>query len=481
MLTQLTLVFLKQELQRLRLRFCVTLFLLPILITTSLKPVDAHGLQIITGAFSGPQGITVDRNGNMYLTDTGNNRIVKMAPNGTWLQIFNTSNPSLNEAAGVALDVSDNLYITDFYNCRIVKLAPNGTQLQIFNISDFLPSYPYGITLDIKQNIYVTDLYNRRILKFGPNGTQLAVFTASNPSFLNPRGVALDINNCIYVADSSNNRIVKFDSTGRQLQFFTTSAPFGLAVHASYDMYVGSGDIQNGSITKLGPDGTWLSNYTIGNSSVTVRGVALDSRSNIYATNYLNNQVSVIHFEECLMGYYCVNDASSAVLCPEGFYCPEQYIYGPQVIACIHPQQCPPGTITPILTFKASSSSSTAENSASSSISSSSTSSTSDNSLTSGISNGSTAVSDNSEGANSTDLELKILIGIIVPLTIVIIMIFLIGRYFFTRKKRNSQIEGDNRFESQVEGQWLELQNQSRRNSEKFKLHSHEIQTITVT
>jgi sugar lactone lactonase YvrE len=91
--------------------------------------------------FSGPQGVSVDRVGNLYLGDWGNQRIRKVTPSGTVTTVAGNGTPGfagdggpatnaeLAGPVGVAVDASGNVYIADFGNNRIRKItfaAPNG-------------------------------------------------------------------------------------------------------------------------------------------------------------------------------------------------------------------------------------------------------------------------------------------------------------------------------------------------------------------
>jgi DNA-binding beta-propeller fold protein YncE len=78
-----------------------------------------------------PEGVTVDRDGNLWVADYGRDRIVKLAPDGRLLQVLGGHGSDAGQFVGpkgVAVDpLSGHVYVTDTGNARIQRLAPDGT------------------------------------------------------------------------------------------------------------------------------------------------------------------------------------------------------------------------------------------------------------------------------------------------------------------------------------------------------------------
>jgi DNA-binding beta-propeller fold protein YncE len=78
-----------------------------------------------------PEGITVDRDGDLWVADYGGDRIVKLAPDGRLLMALGSRGSSPGEfigPKGVAVDpLSGHLYVADTGNGRVQRLAPDGT------------------------------------------------------------------------------------------------------------------------------------------------------------------------------------------------------------------------------------------------------------------------------------------------------------------------------------------------------------------
>ena len=89
-------------------------------------PADAEG------EFNRPWGITIDREGAVYVADWGNHRVQKFGPDGEYLMTFgsqNGSGSSLNHPAGVAVDSDGDVYVTDWGNRRVQIYEPDGEVL----------------------------------------------------------------------------------------------------------------------------------------------------------------------------------------------------------------------------------------------------------------------------------------------------------------------------------------------------------------
>jgi len=196
---------------------------------------------------NGPNAIAVDSAGNLYIADTGNNRVRKVsngviatvAGNGT-LGFSGDKGPATNAQLyypeGVAVDSAGNLYIADAYNNRIRKVS-NGVITTVagngaFGISgDDGPATsgqlykPSGVAVDSAGNLYIADTQDNRIRKVS-NGVITTIAGDGIPGFSGdngpatganlaaPSGVAVDSAGNVYIADTDNNRIRILTPTG---------------------------------------------------------------------------------------------------------------------------------------------------------------------------------------------------------------------------------------------------------------------------
>jgi DNA-binding beta-propeller fold protein YncE len=122
---------------------------------------------------SDPQGVAVDTQGNLYVADTGNHRVVKLAPAGQTLAEWRLGTEERSAPAGIALDGDGNVYVADWQASQVFKLAPTGLLLGQWGAPGRGPGVfdgPRALTLDADGNVYVADSGNQRIQKLAPTG-----------------------------------------------------------------------------------------------------------------------------------------------------------------------------------------------------------------------------------------------------------------------------------------------------------------------
>ncbi|WP_054023609.1 YIP1 family protein [Bacillus sp. FJAT-28004] len=128
------------------------------------KHVDGSELGI--GHFNVPQDLFVAKDHQIYIADTGNNRIVSLDENGKLIRTIdgfdnNGKKETFNKPYGVFVDASQNIYVADTYNNRIVKLSNDGTLIESFGApeSSILPEgfqyFPFKLYVDKFDRIYV--------------------------------------------------------------------------------------------------------------------------------------------------------------------------------------------------------------------------------------------------------------------------------------------------------------------------------------
>lgn len=171
------------------------------------------------GQFAKPRGLAVDAKGNIYVADTGNARIQKFAPDGTWILSFGkkgTNDGELREPNGVAVDTAGNIFVTDAGNGTLVKFGPDGSFIRQWKGPD--PGFygPRDIAFGPNKQLYIVDQGRTRIVKFDP---ATEAFTAwgshgtGEGQFHESTGITVG-GGFVFVMDNANNRVQVFDLDG---------------------------------------------------------------------------------------------------------------------------------------------------------------------------------------------------------------------------------------------------------------------------
>jgi DNA-binding beta-propeller fold protein YncE len=169
------------------------------------------------GQFIYPVGICMDRQGQIYVSEYGeNDRIQKFDRQGRFLQEwgrFGSAPGEFQRPSGLALDADENLYVADAVNHRIQVFTTSGQLLRILGSQGREPGqfiYPYDVSIG-EGHLYVVEYGGQRVQKltltgepvarFGQAGRGNGCFAAPWRLTWTPRGV--------FVSDTDNGRVVK--------------------------------------------------------------------------------------------------------------------------------------------------------------------------------------------------------------------------------------------------------------------------------
>ena len=304
-----------------------------------------------------PTAVALDFQANLYIADSLNHRIRKLAPGGTIATYAGNGLPGfavdfglpsgaeLNTPEGVGVDAAGNVYIADTLNSRIRQLAPGGNIFTLAgngNASYFgdggpanraAVNQPKGLVLDSAGNVYIADTLDNVVRKVS-NGTIATLAGSGTAGFsgdggpaasarLNhPSAVAVDASGNVFVADTGNNRIRKIDPLGAVSTVAgngdTTfggdggpaagtglSGPRGIAVDTAGNLYIadtGHNRIRrvtrDGTITTIAGNGTCCYSGDGGSAAAAQLnapwGLWVDARGSLYVADSGNNAIRML-------------------------------------------------------------------------------------------------------------------------------------------------------------------------------------------
>jgi sugar lactone lactonase YvrE len=265
-----------------------------------------------TDAFlSSPAAIAFDSEDNLYIADTGNNRIRRVGRDGIITTVAGNGRQGyggdggpaalalLNSPAGITVGFGDSVFVADTGNNRVRMISADGTMSTVAGTGE--PSYagdggvasqavlnsPEGLAVDAEGNLYVTDSFNDRVRKVDLDGviitiagdgvqsysgdgqpaTQAGLNLATGPLNGAGQALALDRKGDLFVADGGNNSIREIDlggvirtvagtgrpgyGGGRVSPHSALDLPLSVAVDSSGVVYIADAD--NGRVRALHP------------------------------------------------------------------------------------------------------------------------------------------------------------------------------------------------------------------------------------
>ncbi|MBT7421607.1 MAG: hypothetical protein HN780_24115, partial [Gemmatimonadetes bacterium] len=269
---------------------------------------SGDGTAATSAKLDAPAGVFVDSVGTVYIADTGNHRIRQISTAGVITTIAGTGTAGFSGDSAAATKAKlngptavyargGNIYIADTGNNRIRRINSSGQIATIAGkdttsglfIDDTTAvaatlNAPSGVFVDIAGNVYIADTNHHRIRKITATDSTISTIAGSgSPGFLGdgdlptnarlsfPSAVAVDSLGTLYIADRFNHRIRRINPTGNittiaGIDSFGFSgdgaagniaklaSPGGLFLHRADTLYIA--DASNHRIRRLAPDDT---------------------------------------------------------------------------------------------------------------------------------------------------------------------------------------------------------------------------------
>jgi DNA-binding beta-propeller fold protein YncE len=253
-----------------------------------------------------PHGVAVDAAGNVYVTDTHTNRVLKLAAGSNTQTVLPftgldlCSNDIDASTAGVAVDAAGNVYVTDSCHDRVLKLAAGSSTQTVLPFTGL--DTPHGVAVDTAGTVYVVEYSHGRVLKLPAGSSTPTVLPSTGKA--GPTGdVAVDTAGNLYISCSRERssrscllRLAPESNTWTRLpsapdnsgDTFSTGEQ-DVAVDTAGDVYV----ITSRSVMKLAPGSdNWTALPGLP-SFVDPMGLAVDPRGNsLYVTDHTGDRAS---------------------------------------------------------------------------------------------------------------------------------------------------------------------------------------------
>jgi len=186
-----------------------------------IRKITPEGIVTTIGgnlSYASPLGTGVDQNGNVFVADRNNGRVVKISSSGQAVPVASVSEPY-----GLCVSIAGNIYVGNSEG--IHKISPTGCAGK-YSIKLYATGFFFllGIAVDADENIYACDSTSNQIKKVLIDGTTVILAGSvagtgyvsghrdgpgDTALFKQPWGVAVDKYGCIYVAGWHNQCVRK--------------------------------------------------------------------------------------------------------------------------------------------------------------------------------------------------------------------------------------------------------------------------------
>ena len=178
----------------------------------------AADLEAHTDAFYGPRGLALGPDKLLYVTDTGNKRVLVYDQNGGYVRQWGapgTGPAQLDEPVGVAVSQNGRVYIADGRNARIQVFDLRGAPQSRWRVAEFADEgrlEPY-VDVDAEGDVYVSEPAASRVAQYTPSGELVVGYEGSTDvQLLTPVGLSVAPNGKVYIVDSALGRVIHLNS-----------------------------------------------------------------------------------------------------------------------------------------------------------------------------------------------------------------------------------------------------------------------------
>jgi sugar lactone lactonase YvrE len=275
--------------------------------------VEAPGASaLLPDELRSPSGVGVDRQGNIYIADSGDNLVEKISPAGKPLMRWSEAGGKpFNNPQGVKVDAAGNIYVADQANNRVVKLSASGRSTAPWGRGDSGPNTlnaPIALAVDGAGNVWALDAGTPPLHELSPAGKMIKQASLGNISSELFSGIALDGHGHIDVTPGLSGGVSVFSIAALSGAYANVPVsgfgtygglrgqlrqPGEVALDAAGNIYVA--DTGNNRIAVLSASGKWL--FAVGRKGTgnggfnAPQGVAVDSRGNVYVADTNNDRI----------------------------------------------------------------------------------------------------------------------------------------------------------------------------------------------
>lgn len=292
----------------------------PVLDFIQRDPAHPPVAEAVLDSFLQTGGLAVDAAGaHAYLIDYGNDRVldVPLASPGD-AQPLSFTGLSLAQNSGIALDAAGNLFVSDTGNNRVVELPAGGAAQETV----LLAKSPRGLALDGNGDLFVA-LANS-VVELRADGRQITL-PAPPGGYIGLFGLTLDPSGNVWVSDNFFDTVYEIIPQLDQTIEYTSTPPSPALVGGTYDVTATGGDSGNPIVFSIdASSGTDACSITDATVTFTGVGACIVDAGQAGNDEYLSadqaQQTIQVTLAQCTPGTYSASGFEPCTPAPAGSY-----------------------------------------------------------------------------------------------------------------------------------------------------------------
>ncbi len=254
-----------------------------------------------TSGLNNPEGVAVDKAGDVFISDPANYRVVEVPAGG----VPQTTVEGQYYPQGVAVDGAGDVFIVDASNSTVVEIPAGGGPQT--TVGSGLNS-PTGLAVDGAGDVFIADAHYNHVVEVpAGGGAQVTLnVTVGGIGLNDPEGLAVDGAGDVFIADTGNNRVVEVPAVGGAQTTVGSGLnyPTNVAVDGAGNVFIA--DANNTRVVEVPAVGG--AQTTVGSGLYNPYGVAVDGAGDVFIADTGNNRV--VEVQRLAVNFGSVNISS---------------------------------------------------------------------------------------------------------------------------------------------------------------------------
>ena len=278
------------------------------------------GTQIaLGGGFDGPRGVAVDGSGNVFVADSGHNSVREIPSGCLSSSCVIALGGGFSSPKGIGVDGGGNVFVADSSNNKVKRMPSNctnsGCVVQLGG--SFAFNGPTAVAVDGGGDVFVADYSGGRVEEIPSGCSSAACVIVIGGGFVNPDAVAVDGSGNVFVSDDGTAPVGVYEIPSgclasncvtRLAVGFSLSSPRGVALDSKFNLYVSDANLN--AVEEIFAEGGYSTVTTLRSNFNAPRGVAVDSIGNVYVGDYGNNAVEELKMSTANLGTVSIGSTS---------------------------------------------------------------------------------------------------------------------------------------------------------------------------